>query len=52
MPSGSMAWLAPFILNPDGRKNRLCIQIYTLFEPVLGFSPGIAILWEGKNRKG
>jgi hypothetical protein len=34
------------------KKNRLGIQIYTLFEPVLGFSPGIAILWEGKNRKG
>jgi hypothetical protein len=34
------------------KKNRLCIQIYTLFEPVLGFSPGIAILWEGKNRRG
>ena len=34
------------------KKNRLGIQIYSLFEPVLGFSPGIAILWEGKNRKG
>jgi hypothetical protein len=34
------------------KKNRLCIQVYTSFEPVLGFSPGIAILWEGKNRKG
>jgi len=34
------------------KKNRLCIQVYTLFEPVLGFSPGIAILWDGKNRKG
>jgi hypothetical protein len=34
------------------KKNRLSIQIYTLFEPVLGFSPGIAILWEGKSRKG
>jgi hypothetical protein len=33
-------------------KNRLCIQIYTVFEPVLGFSPGIALLWDGKNRKG
>jgi len=34
------------------KKNRLCIQTYILFEPVLGFSPGIALLWEGKNRKG
>jgi hypothetical protein len=34
------------------KKNRLGIQIYSLFEPVLGFSPGVAILWEGKNRKG
>jgi len=34
------------------KKNHLCIQIYTLFEPVLGFSPGIALVWEGKNRKG
>jgi hypothetical protein len=34
------------------KKNRLCIQIYTLFEPVLGFSPGVAILWQGKKEKG
>ena len=34
------------------KKNHLGIQIYSLFEPVLGFSPGITILWEGKNRKG
>jgi|SRR5579863_1023303 len=34
------------------KKNRLNIQIYSLFEPVLGFSPGIALLWEGKNKKG
>ncbi len=34
------------------KKNRLAIQIYTLFEPVLGFSPGITLLWEGKKRKG
>ncbi|HEY2349600.1 MAG TPA: hypothetical protein VGH64_11305 [Puia sp.] len=33
------------------KKNRFCFQIYTLFEPVLGFSPGIAIFWSGKNRK-
>jgi hypothetical protein len=34
------------------RKNRLCIELYTLFEPVLGFTPGIAILWESKKSKG
>ncbi|HEX3767832.1 MAG TPA: hypothetical protein VHT72_05610 [Puia sp.] len=34
------------------KKNRLGIQIYSLFEPVLGFSPGIALLWESKNKKG
>jgi len=33
------------------RKNRLTVQIYSLFEQVLGFSPGIAILWEGKSRR-
>jgi len=33
------------------RKNRLTVQIYTLFEQVLGFSPGFAILWEGKSRR-
>jgi hypothetical protein len=34
------------------RKNRLSIQIYTLFEPLMGFTPGIAICWQGKNSKG
>ncbi|HEY2649794.1 MAG TPA: hypothetical protein VGI38_11410 [Puia sp.] len=33
------------------KKNRFCFQIYTMFESVLGFSPGIAIFWSGKNRK-
>ena len=33
------------------KKNRLCIQAYTLFEPVLGFSPGVAIIWEGKTER-
>ncbi len=27
------------------RKNRLCIQFYTDYEQVLGFSPGILLLW-------
>ncbi|HEY4935760.1 MAG TPA: hypothetical protein VII44_04235 [Puia sp.] len=34
------------------KKNRLCIQIYTVYEPVLGFSPGILLLWENRNKKG
>jgi hypothetical protein len=33
------------------KKNRLCIQLYTLYEPLLGFSPGFVLLWEIKNRK-
>jgi hypothetical protein len=33
------------------KKNHLGIQIYTLFEPLLGFSPGIVLVWDGKNRK-
>jgi len=34
------------------KKNRLCIQIYTMYEPVMGFSPGLALFREGKNKKG
>ncbi len=34
------------------KKNRLCIQIYTEYETALGFSPGLVILWQNKNRKG
>jgi hypothetical protein len=34
------------------RKNRLCIQLYTVYEPVLGFSPGLLLLWENKKKKG
>jgi hypothetical protein len=33
------------------KKNRLCIQLYTSYEPVLGLSPGLVLLWEAKNRK-
>lgn len=32
------------------KKNGLCIQIYTIYEPVLGFSPGLLLCWESKNR--
>jgi hypothetical protein len=34
------------------KKNRICMQIYTLYEPVLGWSPGIVLLWERKNKTG
>jgi hypothetical protein len=33
------------------KKNRLSIEIYTLYEPVLGFSPGVALFLEGKSNK-
>jgi hypothetical protein len=34
------------------KKNHLCIQLYTMYEPVLGFSPGLILLWNGKKTKG
>ena len=34
------------------KKNRVSMQIYTLYEPVLGWSPGFSLLWERKNKKG
>jgi hypothetical protein len=33
------------------KKNRLCIQLYTVYEPVPGFSPGMVLLWDRKNKK-
>jgi hypothetical protein len=33
------------------KKNRLCIQTDLIYEPVLGFSPGLVLLWEAKNKK-
>jgi hypothetical protein len=33
------------------KKSKLCIQIYTVYEPVLGFSPGLLLIWENKNKK-
>jgi hypothetical protein len=32
------------------KKNRICIQLYSVYEPVLGWSPGIVLLWERKNK--
>ncbi|HSZ31853.1 MAG TPA: hypothetical protein VK772_01005 [Puia sp.] len=34
------------------KKNRLCFQLYTLYEPVLGFSPGLVLLWNSKKSGG
>jgi len=34
------------------KKNNLCIQIYTMYEPVLGFCPGLVFFIEGKNKRG
>jgi hypothetical protein len=40
------------VFQSGWEKNQLCIQIYTAYEPVLGFSPGLVLLWRGKNKKG
>jgi len=40
------------VFQSGWEKNQLSIQLYTAFEPVLGFSPGLVILWKGKNKKG
>lgn len=33
------------------KKNMLSIQIYTVYETVLGFSPGLLLIWENKKKK-
>jgi hypothetical protein len=33
------------------KKNGLDIQLCLLFEPLLGFSPALAVLWENQNKK-
>ncbi len=40
------------VFQSGWEKHQLCIQVYTAFEPVLGLSPGLVILWRGKNKKG
>jgi hypothetical protein len=40
---------APLYFKSGWKKNRLGIQFYTQYDPLLGFTPGIAIIWEGKN---
>jgi hypothetical protein len=39
------------VFQSGWEKHQLCIQLYAAFEPVLGFSPGLVILWKGKNKK-
>ncbi|HTB25766.1 MAG TPA: hypothetical protein VK711_10355 [Puia sp.] len=33
------------------KKNKLSIEIYTVYETVLGFSPGLMLIWENKKKK-
>ncbi len=33
------------------KKNKLSIQIYAVYETVLGFSPGLLLIWENKKKK-
>jgi hypothetical protein len=40
------------VFQSGWEKNQLCIQLYTAYEPVMGFSPGLILLWKGKNKKG
>jgi hypothetical protein len=43
---------ASLFFKSGWKKNQLCIQIYTVYENALGFSPGLVFLWHSKNRKG
>jgi len=33
------------------KKNKLSIQIYTVYETILGFTPGLVLIWENKKKK-
>jgi hypothetical protein len=39
-----------FIFKTGWKKNRLNIQLCLMYEPVLGISPGLLLLWETKNK--
>jgi hypothetical protein len=39
-----------FIFKTGWKKNRLNIQFCLIYEPVLGISPGLVLLWETKNK--
>jgi hypothetical protein len=32
------------------RKNRMTIGLFTAYHPALGFTPGLLLFWEGKNK--
>ncbi len=34
------------------KKSSLSIQLYTIYEQVMGFSPGLLLLWDSKNKNG
>jgi hypothetical protein len=34
------------------KKNRLLVEIFAAYHVVLGFTPGVALFWEGKNKAG
>jgi hypothetical protein len=49
--SFSINSLAESVFFKSGwKKNRICVQVFTLFEPVLGLSSGIVLLWRRKNK--
>jgi hypothetical protein len=39
-----------FVFESGWCKNRLCIKPGLVYEPALGFSPGLTLLWETKNK--
>ncbi len=42
---------SPFV-RAGWKKNRLLIEIFAAYHVALGFTPGIALFWEGKNKAG
>ena len=39
-------------LKAGWKKNRLTIGLFTAYHTELGFTPGLVLLWEGKNKSG
>jgi hypothetical protein len=39
-----------FIFKTGWKKNGLSIQLCLMYEPILGISPGLLLLWETKNK--
>ncbi len=42
---------SPYI-KAGWKKNNLVICIFTAYQATLGFTPGLVLLWEGKNKSG